>query len=165
MISVLRIKNTKFIEGFIDGINRLLPQLTSSDKNLSITKSELQEALRNPNFYLLIAKDLSQKYPKNFVGMGSIFFQRNLGRWTSEIHDIVVDKNFRKHGVGTKIVIELVNIAKDFARQKKSKIKLYLTSRPSRVEANKLYLKIGFVKVAQATGEWGTNLYKMMIYP
>lgn len=160
MIKISRIKNTDFIEG----INRLLLQLTPS-KNTSITKSELKEVLRNPNFYLLIAEDLSQKYPENFVGMGSIFFQRNLGRWIAEIHDIVVDENYRKRGVGTKIVIELINIAKTFARQKKSKIKLYLTSRPSRAEANKLYLRVGFVMVAQAAGEWGTNLYKMMIFP
>jgi len=160
MISILRIKNTKFIEG----LNRLLPQLTPS-KNTSITQSDLQEALRNPNFYLLIAKDLSQKYPNNFVGMGSIFFQRNLGRWIAEIHDIVVDENYRNRGAGKKIVMELVNVAQDFARKKKNKIKLYLTSRPSRTEANNLYLKLGFVMVAQATGEWGTNLYKMMIYP
>lgn len=159
MINISRIKKADFIEG----INRLLPQLMPSNKNICITKSELQEALRNPNFYLLIAKDLSQKYPKNFVGMGSIFFQRNLGRWIAEIHDIVVDENYRKRGVGTKIVVELVNITKAFAGQKKSKIKLYLTSRPSRVESNKLYLRVGFVQVAQATGEWGTNLYKMIV--
>lgn len=158
MINILRIKDTDFIEG----INRLLSQLTPS-KSASITKPELHEALRNPNFYLLVARDLSQKYPENFVGMGSIFFQRNLGRWIAEIHDIVVDENYRNHGIGMKIVMELVNVAQDFARKKKNKIKLYLTSRPSRTEANNLYLKLGFVMVAQATGEWGTNLYKMVI--
>ncbi len=159
MINISRIEKADFIEG----INRLLPQLTPSNKKYIITKSELQEALRNPNFYLLIAEDSSQKYPKNFVGMGSIFFQRNLGRWIAEIHDIVVDENYRKRGVGTKIVVELVNVAKVFVRQKKNKVKLYLTSRPSRVEANKLYLRIGFVQVAQAAGKWGTNLYKMIV--
>lgn len=159
MINISQIEKADFIKG----INRLLPQLMPSNENIYITKSELQEVLRNPNFYLLIAKDSSQKYPKNFVGMGSILFQRNLGRWIAEIHDVVVDENYRKRGVGTKIVVELVNIAKAFARQKKNKIELYLTSRPSRVESNKLYLRVGFVQVAQATGERGTNLYKMTV--
>lgn len=159
MINISQIEKADFIKG----INRLLPQLILSNKKIYITKSELQEALRNPDFYLLIAKDSSQKYPKNFVGMGLIFFQRNLGRWIAEIHDVVVDEKYRKRGIGTKIVEELVNIAKAFARQKKNKIELYLTSRPSRVESNKLYLRVGFVQIAQAIGESGTNLYKMII--
>ena len=97
--------------------------------------------------------------------MASIFFQKNLGRWIAEIHDVVVDKEYRGRGLGEKITLVLIEDARRFAKVKKAQIKLYLTSRPSRVVANKLYEKLGFELVAEACGEHGTNLYKMTIAP
>jgi len=97
--------------------------------------------------------------------MASIFFQKNLGRWIAEIHDVVVDKEYRGRGLGEKITLVLIEDAKKFAKTKNVKIKLYLTSRPSRIAANKLYKKLGFELVAEAHGEHGKNLYKMTIAP
>ncbi|QQG44959.1 MAG: GNAT family N-acetyltransferase [Candidatus Sungiibacteriota bacterium] len=153
-------------------INRLLPQLSPSGKAVPLTIEELNECLGNQNFYLFVARETSGGGEQLLLGMGSIFFQRNLGRWIAEIHDIVVDKDHRGQGIGEIIVRHLIENARGFAREHRLPVKLYydhlflgLTSRPSRVEANKLYLKLGFVQVAEAKGEWGTNLYKMMIRP
>ncbi len=156
MIDILHIRNTDFIEG----VNRLLSQLF--DASRQITKFDLQEALQNPKFYLLIAQDSSQEYPENIVGMGSIFFQRNVGRWIAEVHDVVVDENYRRRGIATKIMVELMDIVKNFAEQKKREVKVLLATNPWRAEANELYLKLGFTQIAQAT-ESGYHFYKMMI--
>ncbi|OGZ30519.1 MAG: hypothetical protein A3J00_03510 [Candidatus Niyogibacteria bacterium RIFCSPLOWO2_02_FULL_45_13] len=148
-----------------DGINRLLPQLHPSGNGDKISETEFVDCLLNGNFHLFVAVDDSKKYPDSFAAMASIFFQRNLGRWIAEIHDVVVDKEYRGRGLGEKITLALIEDAKRFAKVKNAKIKLYLTSRPSRVVANKLYEKLGFELVAEARGEQGTNLYKMMITP
>lgn len=145
-------------------INRLLAQLSPSSGG-AITMEELVECLSNPNFYLFVAEESGRDRTQFFLGMGSIFFQRNLGRWIAEIHDVVVDSEYRGRGLGEQLVLRLIGEAKIFAGAHRKPIELYLTSRPSRVAANKLYLKLGFTLVADATGQWGTNLYKMMITP
>lgn len=149
----------------LDGVNRLLLQLHPTGQGEKITKQELYRCFSNPDFHLVAAKDSSRPYPENFVGMGSIFFQRNLERWIAEIHDVVVDLNYRGQGIGRKIILGLINIAKERAKKIGKEFKLYLTSRPSRVEANKMYVRLGFVLAAKAKREWGTNLYKMIIAP
>ena len=149
----------------LDGINRRLLQLSPSGKAVPLTLEGLEECLGNKNFYLFVAGDDSGNDAQRLLGMGSIFFQKNLGRWIAEIHDIVVDGKERGRGLGEQIVTELIREANVFATAKKVPIKLYLTSRPTRAAANKLYLKLGFKLVAEASGEWGTNLYKMMLAP
>ncbi len=150
---------------FFDGVNRLLPQLHPSGNGEKIGETDFVDCLLNGNFHLFVALDDSKIYPRNFAAMASIFFQRNLGRWIAEIHDVVVDEEYRGRGLGEKITLVLIEDVKRFAKIKNVKIKLYLTSRPSRVAANKLYEKLGFILVAEARGEWGTNLYKMIITP
>lgn len=149
----------------IDGINRLLPQLHPSGEGERIGPEDLALCLMDKNQHIFVAFDDSKKYPENFAAMGSIFFKRNLGRWIAEIHDVVVDGEYRGQGLGEKITVTLIEDARKFAKEKGVKIKLYLTSRPSRTAANNLYQKLGFVLVAKAEGEWGTNLYKMPIAP
>jgi GNAT superfamily N-acetyltransferase len=56
------------------------------------------------------------------------------------IEDVVVDESQRGKGIG----MELMNTAINFAITLGAK-SVELTSRPSRIEANKLYLKMGFV--------------------
>lgn len=56
------------------------------------------------------------------------------------IEDVVVDDSARGHGVGE----ALNRAALDFAKQHGA-ITVDLTSRPSRVAANRLYQRIGFV--------------------
>ena len=156
MVQIVQVvSSTKLL---LDSVNKLLPQQSPSKKDKILTKDELEKCLKNKNFYLLIA--FKKGIP---VGVGTVFFQKNLRRWIAEIHDVVVDCDYRKQGIGTEIVKKLVTTAKDFAEKNKAKIKLYLTSRPARKEANNLYKKLGFVQVAKAQGSWGTNLYKLII--
>ncbi|MEK7567144.1 MAG: GNAT family N-acetyltransferase [Patescibacteria group bacterium] len=148
---------------FLEEINHLLPQLNPSAKTEPMTARTLKLCFSNPNFLLFIADDWAVK---RIAGIGSIFFQRNIGREIAEIHDVVVDQSYRGQGTGEKIVRALVEDAKTFCKDMGiPKLKLYLTSRPERTGANKLYQKLGFVLVAKAEGEWGTNLYKIIIAP
>ena len=55
------------------------------------------------------------------------------------IEDVVVDKDYREKGIGKKLSLEAIRVAKELKLSK-----LFLTSNPKRVEANKLYQKIGF---------------------
>ena len=97
--------------------------------------------------------------------MATVFFQRNLARWIAEIHDVVVDKEQRRRGIGELLTKRLMDTALEFSKERNIKIKLYLTSRPSRIAANTLYKKLGFVLVSKSFGGWGTNLYKIIVEP
>ena len=152
-------------EPCVAGINRLLPQLSASGNVELLTEEALKECFKNVNFNIFIAEDCGKTYPYTFVGMATIFFQRNLGRWIAEIHDVVVDKNYRQRGIGKELVKKLIEHTRSFAKEHDVKLKLYLTSRPSREVANQLYVGLQFTLVAQAQGVWGTNLYKMILAP
>lgn len=145
----------------IRAINKLVAQQTPGKEDL-ITLNDLDIALANPNFHLFVA--ISED-AKEYYGMASLFLQRNLVRWMGEVHDVVVDEAHRGKGIGLALNEELLTFALEFAKKEKASIKLYLTSRPSRVAANELYKKLGYVLVATANGEWGTNLYKIIVEP
>jgi ribosomal protein S18 acetylase RimI-like enzyme len=55
------------------------------------------------------------------------------------IEDVVVDENARGHGIGTALTREAVRIARRAGARS-----VDLTSRPSRVAANRLYEQLGF---------------------
>lgn len=67
------------------------------------------------------------------------------------IEDVVVDNSFRGKGIGEMLTMA----ALDHARSVGAK-EVKLTSRPSRIAANKLYRKLGFV-------QYETNVYKYII--
>jgi len=55
------------------------------------------------------------------------------------IEDVVVERNNRGKGIGEKLSLEAIRIAKELNLSK-----LFLTSNPKRIEANKLYQKMEF---------------------
>lgn len=67
------------------------------------------------------------------------------------IEDVVVDESQRGRGFGD----ELVKFAIEYSKSLDAR-SVALTSRPSRVEANKLYKKLGFVRHE-------TNVYKYLL--
>ena len=146
-------------------INKLLLQQSPNSKTLPLDKERLCAALKNPLFHAMVANDVEQGKPTVCVGMATIFFQRNIARWIAEIHDVVVDESVRGKGTGRLLTEKLIEIAHTFCVERSASLELSLTSRPSRVPANALYVKLGFKLVAKAEGEHGTNLYKMMIEP
>lgn len=147
----------------VDAINNLLVQQSASRTAESLSEPELQECLENKNFHVAIAVDTTRRYPEDIIGMATIFFQRNPGKWIAEIHDVVVDQNYRGQGIGRNITSALIEKAKDFARLKVKTVSLSLTSRPSRVVANQMYQGMGFEQIANSHGPDGTNLYRMVV--
>jgi GNAT superfamily N-acetyltransferase len=163
MIKILRVTPLTIADFSIEHINRLLFQQSPNSKERIVIKNDLAEALVNPFFYFFIMTDSER--PDRYIGMASIFFQRNLARWIGEIHDVVVDERERGRGLGEKLVKELMETARKFCAEREIEMKLFLTSRPSRIAANNLYAKLGFVLVAKSHGSWGTNLYKIIAGP
>lgn len=94
---------------------------------------------------LLIARNEEQK----IVGMATLYRIERLDRTIGRVEDVVVDASTRGQGVGRGLMEHVIEEAK-----KQGIGRLFLTSRPERVEANQLYQKVGFVK-------YETNPYKM----
>ena len=163
---MIRVKRIPTSMGFdADAINRLLAQQSPGKMQRTISEEELWEALGNPFFYLFVATDFESNTPYEYIGMATMFFQRNLAPWISEIHGVVVDEKQRGKGIGELLTRKLMDTALDFSKARDVKIELCLTSRPSRTAANALYQKLGFILIAGSYGEWGTNLYKIIVEP
>ena len=115
-------------------INNLLKQLRSSVDEQVGTLDELEGLVKNGHAVVMVVKD-----GPRIVGMGTLFILANVGLKSGDIEDVVVDEVYRRQGLGKGIMSALVNAARDNDLKQ-----LYLTSRSSRVTANKLYPKLGF---------------------
>jgi ribosomal protein S18 acetylase RimI-like enzyme len=128
----------------VDGLNKLLPQLSSQPPNLTI--SDVERMVHSEAATLFVATE-------NGVVLGTltlIIFSIPTGRrgW---IEDVVVDQGARGAGVGE----QLTNAAIDEAGLRGVR-SLDLTSRPSREAANAMYVKLGF-------GLRETNVYRLSL--
>ncbi len=112
---------------------------------LSKTKSDKKTAskifkkfLRSGNYFLFVAE-----IENRIVGTASIFIVPSLqhGRPWGYIDNVVVDKNFRKKGIGKKLGEVLINFAKE-----KNCYKIVLTSRFSRPGIHQFWQKLDFKK-------------------
>lgn len=146
-------------------MNQVLVSLHPAVGQFPVTREEFNAVLRNPLCHVLAAIDRGDDGIERYVGLATIFFQRNLMRWIAEIHDVVVHEHARGRGIGEALTKALLDVASDFCRSENVTIELSLTSRPSRIAANKLYQKLGFTIAAEAFGEHGTNFYKMIVQP
>jgi ribosomal protein S18 acetylase RimI-like enzyme len=128
----------------VDGLNHLLPQLSSKPATLTI--DSVERMIQSEAATIFIALD-------EFVIVGTltlIIFSTPTGR-RSWIEDVVVDESARGAGVGE----QLTAAAIDEARQRGVRT-IDLTSRPSREAANAMYLKMGF-------GRRETNVYRLSL--
>ena len=125
-------------------INRLLAILREDKGKTAGTISELRTILSDKNTAVVTVKDA-----KRIIGMGTLYIVRKVGKTTGYVEDLVVDEDYRGQGLGEKIMKKLIATA----RLKKAS-SINLTSRPSRIAANKLYQKLGF-KVRE------THVYKL----
>lgn len=121
-------------------IDFLMRQLSGTFRTLN--EKNLYQVIKRSCLYL--ARDCSQKEDgdsDNFkiVGMASIHFIPKIAGLVGQIEEVVVDNSYRGQGIGKTLVGRLIEHAKERKAEK-----VYLTSRPSRVEANKLYRKLGF---------------------
>ena len=125
-------KKTKCSKSDLVRIKQLLREL--SGKTVELDKEYFSEVLAQDHFYLLTARQTG-----NIVGMASIYFVRTLKGLKGYIDNVVVDNRHRGKGLGQDLIKRLIILAK-----RKGAKYIDLTSKPSRIEANLLYQKLGF---------------------
>ena len=126
-------------------INVLLKQLSENAPRVS--KKDLINIVKKGG-EICLARDPDSK--KIIAIATLIVFDTLMGKM-GRIEDVVVDDRHRGKGYGKKLVLSLI----DKARERGLK-QIDLTSSPKRVAANGLYQKLGFVKRE-------TNVYRMVL--
>lgn len=136
---------TRFSKKVFDTALKLLPQLSPETELLS--EEKFIKILESENIYLFIA----ELENKQIVGMLTIATCNLLSGKKFWIEDVVVDDSQRGKGFGRELTEYAINFSKSLGAES-----LNLTSRPSRIAANKLYTTLGFVK-------YETNVYRYNI--
>ena len=132
-------------ESQIDDLLGLMKELTAE---LTVTRQQQQRSVASPGTRIFIAENDE----KHIVGCATLcVFESPTGRKAS-VEDVVVLPAYRGQGIGRTLLQRII----DFAGSKLSPIDLRLTSKPSRTEANALYLALGFEKR-------DTNVYMMKL--
>jgi ribosomal protein S18 acetylase RimI-like enzyme len=125
---------TRFSTRVFNAVLRLLPQLDPDA--IAPQEVHFKEILKSKKTHLFIA-ELNKKQIAGLLTIGTYDIPTGTKVW---IEDVVVDESQRGKGIGR----ELTLFAIDFAKSKGYKA-IELTSRPSRIAANQLYRKLGFV--------------------
>lgn len=126
-------------------INRLLQQLDMKTGRKGSLR-DLKAMSGNRAIVLLAIRD-----KKKIIGVATLYELHQMGKKSGYVEDVVVDEAYRGQGLGMLLMRALIVAAK-----KKKLSHLNLTSRPSRVAANKLYQKLGFEKR-------DTNVYRLKL--
>ena len=129
-----------------EAFDRLVPQLSSS--NPPPTDDELRHIIESPASILLVARDDQSGRVLGSLTLVVFPIPTGMRAW---IEDVVVDEAARGQGVGE----ALNRHALDRARAEGAKT-VDLTSRPTRVAANRLYLRLGFIPRE-------TNIYRFTL--
>ncbi len=116
----------------VDGLNKLLPQLSANAAPLTL--DVLEQIVHSDAVTLYVAR-----HDGAVVGsLTLVIFPIPTG-WRAWIEDVVVDGESRGLGVGENLTMAAV----DGARERGVR-SIDLTSRPSREAANTMYQKLGF---------------------
>lgn len=126
---------TELSDEITESLGKLMIQLSPDCKLL--TKAYLQEILDLPNVFLFLARQEEQ-----IIGTFTLVLYKIPTGAKASIEDVVVDANRR----GQKIGENMIRFAIEYANTQLGVTKVDLTSSPSRIAANALYQKIGFVK-------------------
>lgn len=129
---------------YVDAVNRLLVQLSSSP--VLFTHGKLEDIVASSSSHLFFAEHAGE-----IVGMLTIGeYLAPTGRkvW---IEDVVVDEAMRGRSLGRMLVEHAITYSKTTGGGT-----LMLTSRPSRIAANRLYRSCGFEPKE-------TNMYRMSL--
>ncbi|MCA1700169.1 MAG: GNAT family N-acetyltransferase [Actinobacteria bacterium] len=122
-------------EDLVASVGALVQQLSSSAQAPS--RLELESIVASPATRLLIACD-GDGAVLGTLTLALFRIPTGMRAW---IEDVVVDDAARGRGVAQILMRAAVRLAQDAGAQT-----VDLTSRPSRVAANRLYRKIGFVQ-------------------
>jgi ribosomal protein S18 acetylase RimI-like enzyme len=117
----------------VEALVRLMPQLSRSSG--PPTFDEVAEMATSPATVLFVARDADGR----IVGSLTLAVFRIPTGVRAWIEDVVVDSLVRGKGVGRLLVRAAVERAEEMGSRT-----VDLTSRPSRVEANRLYVALGF---------------------
>ena len=128
-----------------NALARLVPQLSSSAP--PPTAYELEAIVESPATTLFLARDEDDQ----IVGSLTLAVFRTPTGVRAWIEDVVVDSRVRGSGIGSALVHEAV----DLARRSEART-VDLTSRPDRVDANRLYQRLGFEQRE-------TNVYRLTL--
>ena len=137
----------------IEDVTTFTPENAEAIRNLTkqignnyhlLTDEELKELLSSKNTKIIVAKDMDK-----IIGMITLTLIRIPYRKKAFLDDVVVDKSYRGHGLGT----QLFKKALDLAKEEKVAYAEF-TSAPHRTAANSLYQKLGFEKK-------DTNVYRV----
>jgi ribosomal protein S18 acetylase RimI-like enzyme len=116
----------------VTAVGRLLPQLSGSAAALDA--GELTRIVDHQAITLLVARGRS-----GIVGMLTLVTYPLSSGLRARIEDVVVDRDARGRGVGTALTVAALDLAREQGARS-----IDLTSRASRVEANRLYQQLGF---------------------
>ncbi len=130
-------------------INNLLKQLSTLASALSV--DQLEEILDQSNAFILVCLIPNGR----IVGMAGLFYRLSLTERKGFIGDVVVDSEWQGLGIARTMTNILIKMAK-----LKNLKEIRLTSNPSRVAANNLYLKLGFEFLGNLNG---TNHYRLKL--
>lgn len=136
---------TRADDALLEAFQRLIPQLTND--NPPPTLDELTALVAESSSTLLVARSSSRQ----IIGALSLTIYRVPTGIRAIIENVIVDGPARGQGVGQALLQRAVQIAKQ-----KGAAGISLTSNPLRVAANRLYVKLGFVKRE-------TNAYHMKL--
>ncbi len=116
------------------------------DPSIKVTAEMVRRTVEAPGtHFIAVTAD------EHIIGCASLcVFDSPTGRKAS-VEDVVVASAFRGQYIGKQLMQHVIDYAKTLAP-----INLQLTSRPERIEANKLYQSLGFQKRE-------TNAYRMEI--
>ena len=124
----------RFSKRIFEAVLRLLPQL-DPDSGM-ISEEKLKSILKSKNTHFFIAETENREIA-GMLTVAVYVIPTGTKFW---IEDVVVDDSQRGKGIGKELMI----FAIDFAKSTGAK-SVELTSRPSRVSANRLYQQMGFV--------------------
>lgn len=113
--------------------------------------------------FWLFALDSSVLPVKSSLGMASLYYKADSS--VAEIHEVVVDPRARGQHLGEQIVVMLIEHVQREATRRQVAVDLELSSKPKRIAANRLYLKLGFVCILPAGEGRLSNHYRMVIAP
>lgn len=131
MITVAR--RTEITADGVAQLNLLLHELRSGEMPTASLES-VQALLRDRNIVMMTVND-----NEKIIGVATLYLMPKIGKTVSHLEDVVVNGEYRGQGLGEKLVSKTIEIAKELGVQS-----IALTSRPTRVAANKLYQKLGF---------------------
>lgn len=131
------IEMTEVTEEIVTAFHRLIPQLT--EHSTPPDREALAQMAASPDTAVFLACEPDES--GEIIGSASLAISHSPTGRHGWIEDVVVDQAARGQGIGRMLTQSLLDKARALGLKQ-----VYLTSRPSRVAANKLYHSMGFIQ-------------------